>query len=175
VIAAMTLAMVMSLQTPAVPAPPCRVGAFDEFAFYPGRWHVTVVARASQRGQWQKNEGTAAITADLMGCAFVERLEATRDGRPLELLSILTYDHGARKWQYTVGDSEHGRMTTYEGRREGDVILLLADLDLPGGRALLRRTLRIESADVFMWESARSVDKGKTWDITTRFEYRRVR
>jgi len=165
------VAALVSLQAPG--APPCRVGAFDEFAFYPGKWQVTVVARASQRGQWQKNDGTVTIVPELMGCAFVERLESTRDGRPLQLLSILTYDHGARKWQYSVADSEHGRMTVYEGRREGDVFMLFANLDIPGGRALLRRTLRIESNDVFTWESARSVDKGKSWDITTRFEYRR--
>jgi hypothetical protein len=154
--------------------PPCRVGAFDEFAFYPGAWRVTLVARLSPRGPWEKTAGTSTIAPELMGCAFIERLETTRQGKPLQLMSILTYDHAARQWQYTVTDSEHGRMQTYEGRRQGDAIVLLVDLAIPGGRVLLKRTLRIESADVFTWESARSPDHGRTWDVTTRFEYRRA-
>ena len=109
-----------------------------------------------------------------MGCAFVEHLDTTRDGRPLQLLSMLTYDHNGGRWQYTVTDSEHGRMQTYEGRRDADTFVLLSNLEMSGGRVLLRRTLKQESADAFTWESARSPDEGKTWDVTTRFEYRRT-
>jgi Protein of unknown function (DUF1579) len=166
--------LVLALGPLQTPAPPCRVGAFDEFASYPGTWRVTIVARQSPRGRWDKTEGTAAIGADLMGCAFIEHLDAARDGRPLQLLSILTYDHAASRWQYTVTDTEHGRMQTYEGRRDGDFTVLFATLDIPGGRVLLRRRLKRESDDLFTWESARSTDGGRTWDITTRFEYRRA-
>jgi Protein of unknown function (DUF1579) len=156
------------------PPPPCRVGAFDEFGFYPGAWRVTVVARLSPRAPWEKTEGRSTIAPELAGCAFIERLDTTREGKPLQLLSLLTYDRTARRWQYTVTDSEHGRVQTYEGSRDGDAIVLRAILDLPGGKVFLRRRLRIESGDSFTWESARSTDAGKTWDVTTRFEYRRA-
>ena len=65
-------------------------------------------------------------------------------------------------------------MQTYEGRRDVDTFVLLSNLEMSGGRVLLRRTLKKESEDAFTWESARSPDEGKTWDVTTRFEYRRT-
>jgi len=153
--------------------PPCRVGALDEVAFYAGTWQVTVAARMSERGRWEKTDAASTIVADLKGCAFVEHLETTRQGQPLQLLAILTYDHNGDRWQYAVTDTEHGRMQTYEGRRTGDAFILRGTLEVPGGKVLLRRTLRRQSADAFTWESARSPDQGKTWDVTTRFEYRR--
>ena len=164
----------VAMQVAAPPSPPCRVGAFDEIAFYSGKWRVTVAARLSARGPWEKTEGTSTIASDLMGCAFIEHLDTTRQGTPLQLLSILTYDHNGGRWQYSVTDSAHGRVQTYEGRRDGDAFVLLVDLEIPGGRVRLRRTLRKESEDAFTWESARSGDEGKTWDVTTRFEYRRL-
>jgi uncharacterized protein DUF1579 len=171
-IATLSLSVIVALQ--AAQAPPCRVGALDEAAFYPGKWRVTVAARLSARGPWEKTEGTSIIAPDLMGCAFIEHLDTTHDGKPLQLLSMLTYDRNGGRWQYTVTDSEHGRVLTYEGRRAGDAFVLLVTLEIPGGRALLRRTLRKESDEAFTWESARSSDQGKTWDVTTRFEYRRA-
>ena len=173
-IPALVLSVLAVLQAPAAAAlPPCRVGAFEDVAFYPGKWRVTIAARQSARGPWEKTEATSTITADLMGCAFVEHLDTTRDGKPLQLLSILTYDHNGGRWQYTVTDSAHGRVQTYEGRRDADAFVLLADLDVPGGRVRLRRTLRKDSDEAFTWESARSAD-GRAWDVTTRFEYRRL-
>src|SRR4051812_21025917 len=155
-------------------APPCRVGAFDTLAFYAGTWRVTVAARLSARGPWEKTEGASTIAPDLEGCALVEHLDTTREGKALQLLSILTYDHNAARWQYAVADTAHGRLLTYQGRREGDVTSLFVDVDVPGGRVLMRRRLTRESDDAFTWESARSVDRGKTWDVTTRFAYRRA-
>jgi len=155
-------------------APPCRVGALEHVAFYAGTWRVTVSARLSARGPWEKTEATSTIVPDLMGCAFVEHLDTTREGRPTQLLSMLTYDHNRGRWQYTVTDSEHGRVQTYEGRRDVDTFVLLSNLEMPGGRVLLRRTLKKASADAFTWESGRSIDQGKTWDVTTRFDYRRA-
>ena len=170
-----TTLLLTALLAQAAPAsPPCRVGAFEDVAFYRGKWRVTVNARLSARGPWEKTDATSTIVADLMGCAFIEHLDTTREGHPLQLLSILTYDHNGGRWQYTVTDSEHGRMQTYEGRRDADAFVLLVNLDVPGGKVLLRRTLKKESDDAFTWESARSPDEGKTWDVTTRFEYRRV-
>src|SRR4029077_6331748 len=134
---------------------------------------VTIVARMSARGPWEKTEAASTIVPDLMGCAFVEHLDAARDGKPLQLLSILAYDRSGGRWQYTVTDSEHGRLQAYEGRRDGDAFALRGTLEIPGGKVLLRRTLRQESDAAFTWEAARSAD-GKAWDVTTRFEYRRA-
>jgi hypothetical protein len=172
-IAALVLSALSLFQAPAAASPPCRVGAMEDVAFYPGKWRVTVVARLSARGPWEKTDGSSVIVPDLMGCAFIEHLDTTREGKPLQLLSILTYDHNAARWQYTVTDSEHGRVQTYEGRRDGDAFVLLVSLEIPGGKVLLRRTLRKESDEAFTWESARSAD-GKAWDVTTRFDYRRA-
>jgi len=172
-IGTLLLATLVAVQA-APGTPPCRVGAFEDVAFCRGTWRVTVTARLSAQGPWEKTEATSTIVADLMGCAFIEHLDTTRDGRPLQLLSMLTYDHNGGRWQYTVTDSEHGRVQTYEGRRDVDTFVLLSNLEMPGGRVLLRRTLKQESADAFTWESARSPDEGKTWDVTTRFEYRRT-
>jgi hypothetical protein len=172
-IGTLLLATLVAVQaTPGTP--PCRVGAFEDVAFYPGTWRVTVTARLSAQGPWEKTEATSTIVADLMGCAFVEHLDTTRDGRPLQLLSMLTYDHNGGRWQYTVTDSEHGRVQTYEGRRDVDTFVLPVesrDVGRPGAAAA---DVEAGIRDAFTWESARSPDEGKTWDVTTRFEYRRT-
>jgi hypothetical protein len=171
-IAPIVLTMLLSSQSPAGPA--CRVPALDAFAFYAGTWQVTLDARLSKEGPWEQTPAASAIRPEMMGCAFIERLDTTRRGKPLQLLSILTYDQNGSKWQLTVTDSEHGRMQTYEGRDDGTAVVLLVNLEIPGGKVLLRRTLIRDGADAFRWESARSTDEGKTWDVTGRMNYRRA-
>jgi hypothetical protein len=171
----LTALLVLFMSAQAASAPACRVAAFDEVAFYSGVWRVTLNRRVSAAGAWERTDGRATIRAALMGCALVESLDSVREGAPLQVFSVLTHDRTAGRWQYSVTDSEHGRLQTYEGRREGGAFVLVVPLEIPGGRVLVRRTLTPVSADAFRWESARSLDEGRTWEVVSRFEYQRER
>ena len=50
-IPALVLSVLAVLQAPAAAAPPpCRVGAFEDVAFYPGKWRVTIADCTADNG-----------------------------------------------------------------------------------------------------------------------------
>ena len=158
----------------AQPAPACRFPELERLNSYAGVWDVRLESRLAAAGPWESTTGVADVSAELSGCVSIERLRTTRQGRSMEAITVLTWDHQTSRWQATWTDSEHGMQLLYEGVANGDVLDLRLTRQV-GNRALtLRRVFRFSGPDQFSTESARLTEAG-AWDVTGRAQYSKRR
>lgn len=155
-------------------APPCRVAELQRLNFYPGIWDVRLESRLAALGPWETTTGIAEVTADMSGCVVIERLRTTRQGKTLEAITMLTWDHQTSRWQATWIDSDHGMQLSYEGVAGDDGLDLRSARQLGNRTLTSRRLWRFTGPDEFSTESARLLDSG-AWDVTGRARYSRRR
>lgn len=154
---------------------PCRQPELEALSFLVGAWDVDAEVRLSREGPWETSTGTAEISRDVGGCVFVENFTGTRQGRALEARAILAWHPDRAVVQRLFVDSDHGLLliTEGEGVSGGKDLEVFADVETRMGPVRLRTAYREISANGFVVESARSIDGGATWDVTSRLRYTR--
>ena len=102
-----------------------------------------------------------------------ERFTGTRAGHPFSAIAMMGFNSTSGKLQRMWSDSEHGLLIIYEGKRNGDEMILETEVSLDGRKVKLRNSYLALTSNSFRLESARSVDDGKTWITVTKLQYRR--
>lgn len=155
-------------------APPCAHPILSRIRFLEGSWNVQTRIRLSANpSDWESGVATATIESVMRDCAFIERYAGTRRGRPIEAVRVFTATASGAGLRLALADSEHGPMFVFDGGPEGDGVAFYTQVTTPGGQVRLRVRLLDIGAASFATENQRSVDEGRTWDLTGRAEYRR--
>ncbi len=156
-----------------VPNPPCWHAEFEAFSFLLGEWVVQAEDRAGD-GKWETTEARCWITRDFKGCALQERYVGKRANDRFEGRGVYGFNSVNGKLQHMWIDDEHGMLTTYEGGKVGDTIVLDYNMVLRGQPTILRDVYSGITKDAFRIESSRSNDGGKTWDVTSKLAFTRA-
>lgn len=165
------LAALLAAQTP--DRPPCWHEEFSAFSFLEGQWTIRAEERLGD-GRWETTEARAWIAPDFGGCALVENYTGEREGKRFAARAMYGFNMVNGKLQRMWIDGEHGMLTTYEGARSGDDIVLDYPMVLRGNPTILRDAFFAITPDSFRVENRRSNDGGRTWDVTSRLRYVRV-
>jgi len=158
-------------QTPT--RPPCWHSEFAAFSFLEGEWKIAAEDRLGN-GTWEKSNARAWISRDLQGCALVENFGGTRENKPFSGRAYYGFNSVTGQLQRVWVDSEHGMYTPHEGAKAGDEIALDYSMTLRGQPVILRDAFFDITPAAFKFESRRSNDGGKTWDVTSKLTYTRV-
>jgi hypothetical protein len=143
------------------------------FDFLEGEWDAD--CRVPTAEGWQVAPGSLSVTRTLGGRLFVERFEGIYHGGPIQGLGLRAYDRDAGEWVHTWADTlEPARFHVWRGSFRGGEIALFGEWTEPDGRAVRSRLAwsRI-TGDTAHWESARSLDGGRTWEAHWVIDWRR--
>jgi ketosteroid isomerase-like protein len=152
--------------------PPCWHAEFDAFSFLPGAWTVRAEDRMGD-GKWETTEARCWFTKEMKGCMIGAMYVGTRAGNRFEGRGYYGFNNVSGKLQHMWIDDEHGMLTTYEGQKVGDTIVLDYAMVLRGQPTVLRDVYSDISKDAFRMESSRSNDGGKTWLVTSKLAFTR--
>jgi uncharacterized protein DUF1579 len=136
-----------------------------QFDFLEGRWDA--VCRVPTPEGWEEAPGTLTASRTLDGLVFVEHFEGIYHGGALKGLGLRAYNREARQWEHTWTDSlQPGHFHVWKGAWADGRIDLVAEWDDEDGRPVWSRlTWSDVTADSAHWESSRSSDGGKTWQL----------
>lgn len=137
-----------------------------------GEWEVVSEKRPSfDKDEWEESKAVASWVPILDGCALQEQWSGILDGKPLEWMRILAYDHRDQKWEFAMVDWAHGNLITSEGYYE-ERGLTFATPHMRRGRLLIDRITVEELSDSRVnWIVETSLDGGKTWVAFWRMRY----
>ena len=169
--------IIMPQQTPTLSSsqqnmPPCYHKELGNIDFLIGDWIVEANVRSGD-GKWEPSSATSQIKPDLSGCLLNERFTGSRGGHSFSALVIMGFNSVSGKLQRVWSDSEHGLLILYEGKRNGQEMILETEILLDGKRVKLRNAYLEITRDSFRLESGRSHDDGKTWITVTKLQYKR--
>jgi hypothetical protein len=151
------------------------VDAEREFDFLEGQWDA--VCRVPEKGGWVEAPGSLTASRTLDGLVSIEHFEGIYHGGPMKGLGLRAYNRETREWEHTWTDSlQPGYFHVWKGAFRDGKIDLLADWNDDDGRPVKSRlTWSKISAECAHWESARSSDGGKTWQVLWVVDFRRRR
>ncbi len=146
-----------------------------EFDFLEGQWDA--VCRVPSEKGWVEAPGTLTASRTLDGLVSLERFEGIYHGGALKGLGLRAFNRESREWEHTWTDSlEPGHFHLWKGAfRDGKIDLFAEWSDEGGKQVRSRLTWSDIRADSAHWESARSFDGGKTWQVHWVIDYRRRR
>ena len=146
-----------------------------EFDFLEGQWDA--VCRVPSEDGWQEAPGSLTATRILDGRIFLEFFEGIYHGGALKGIGLRAYDRQTRRWEHTWTDTlEPGHFHVWTGVFRDGKIDLCAAWTEPGGRPVHSRlTWSAITTDSAHWESARSSDGGKSWQLHWVIDFRRRR
>jgi hypothetical protein len=102
----------------------------------------------------------------LDGTLFVERFEGIYHGGALKGFGLRAYNRETGEWEHTWTDTlQPAHFHVWKGAFANGKIDLFADWDDGGRRVRSRLTWSDITGDTAHWESSRSYDGGKTWEI----------
>jgi hypothetical protein len=135
------------------------------FDFLEGQWDC--VCRVPSKDGWEKAPGTLTATRVLDGLVSLEFFEGIYHGGALKGLGLRAYNRETREWEHTWTDNlQAGHFHVWKGRfRDGKIDLVAEWMDENGHEVRSRLTWSDITADSAHWESARSHDGGKTWQL----------
>lgn len=144
-----------------------------KFDFLEGQWDAA--CRVPRDGGWEEAPGTMTATRVLDGCVSLEIFEGIYHGGPLKGLGLRAFNRESGEWEHTWTDTlEPGNFHVWRGRfGEGKIDLFAEWQDERGMPVRSRLTWSEITADSAHWESARSVDGGKTWTLHWVIDFRR--
>ena len=136
-----------------------------QFDFLVGEWDA--VCRVPTKDGWEEAPGTLKATRTLDGLVSLEHFEGIYHGGALKGLGLRAYNREARRWEHTWTDSlQPAPFHVWKGVWSDGKIDLFAEWVAEDGRTVKSRlTWSDVTADSAHWESARSSDGGKTWQL----------
>jgi hypothetical protein len=146
-----------------------------EFDFLEGQWDV--VCRVPVAGGWEEAPGTLTASRALDGLVSIELFEGIYHGGALKGLGLRAFNRETREWEHTWTDTlAPGHFHVWKGAFSGAKIDLFATwTDETGAAVRSRLTWSGITPDSAHWESARSSDGGKTWQVHWIVDFRRRR
>ena len=143
-----------------------------QFDFLEGQWDA--VCRVPTKEGWQEAPGKMTASRDLDGKVSVEHFEGIYHGGALKGLGLRAYNRETGEWEHTWTDSlQPGHFHVWKGVFTNGKIDLFGAWDEDGKHVRSRLTWSAIKADSAHWESARSFDGGKTWEIHWVIDIRR--
>jgi hypothetical protein len=133
------------------------------FDFLAGEWDA--VCRVPTAGGWVEAPGALTASWTLDGLVLLERFEGIYHGGPLKGLGLRAFNRQTRLWEHTWTDTrEPGRFHVWRGAFvDGRIDLFGEWADADGTPVRSRLTWSRITGDSAHWESARSLDGGRTW------------
>lgn len=163
----------MLLLAAAISGHGCPVEALTVLPEFTGHWRVLRIS-GLDRPHPDSAMATATFSPDLQGCLTRELLqsEASTHVWVAEVLWGVNGADGAV--QRIFAHSQHGRFGIYEGQRTGNSIALrqLQTAGQPADQVVENQVL-IADRDHFDLVSRLSSDGGRSWQLLSRWEYRR--
>ena len=146
-----------------------------QFDFLEGEWDA--FCRVPARDGWMEARGSLVASRVLDGAVSLELFEGIYHGGPLKGLGLRAFNRATGEWEHTWTDTlETGRFHVWKGVFRGGRIDLFAEWTEADGRAVLSRlTWSDITGDAAHWESSRSSDGGRTWELHWVIEFRRRR
>lgn len=161
---------VVAAQAP-IEHPPCVSIEGTVLSDLEGLWDVNWSYRVSP-GEFIESQAHSTFTAELAGCALIERFEGTLRGQPFSSITLFSWQTEERLERVRL-DSEHGAHSYSVGSVRSDTLVFEAERDL-GQRVLRTRHLfynvTSSSFDVEFYMS-RSLDS--PWELVESAVYMR--
>jgi hypothetical protein len=143
-----------------------------QFDFLEGQWDA--VCRVPTKDGWEEAPGRLTATRDLDGKLSVEHFEGIYHGGALKGFGLRAYNRETGEWEHTWTDTlQPGHFHVWKGAFSNGKIDLLGEWDEDGKHVRSRLTWSDIKSDSAHWESSRSVDEGKTWQIHWVIDIRR--
>jgi hypothetical protein len=146
---------------------PCSSPEADQFDFWLGEW----------KAEWKNSdssmaEGTNTIKKILGGCTIAENFDG-KPGNDLIGKSFSAYNPVIKKWQQTWVDN-YGSYMVFTGGFENDKMILEREIINREAKKIKQRMVfyNIEKNN-FDWNWEKSVDDGKTWELSWEIHYSR--
>lgn len=146
-----------------------------QFDFLEGRWDA--LCRVPTADGWQQAQGTLTASRALDDLVFVEHFEGIYHGGALKGLGLRAYNRETGQWEHTWTDTlEPAHFHVWKGAfRDGKIDFFSEWADSDGKPLRSRLTWSDITDDSAHWESARSSDGGKTWQLHWVIDFRRQR
>jgi hypothetical protein len=143
-----------------------------QFDFLEGQWDA--VCRVPTKDGWQEAPGRLTASRDLDGRVSVEHFEGIYHGGALKGLGLRAYNRETREWEHTWTDSlQPGHFHVWKGAFSDGKIEFFGEWDEDGKHLRSRLTWSAIKGDSAHWESSRSFDGGRTWQIHWVIDLRR--
>jgi len=149
-------------------AQPCAEAQQHEFDFWVGEWDLTWPGTK----QGEIAPGSNIIKRILDGCVIEESFSGG-ESMPLRGMSVSTFDARAGKWKQTWVDNQGGYLDFVGGFKDGQMVLT-RDATGPDGTPIQQRMVwKNIAANELDWSWERSLDGGKTWEVSWPIHYKR--
>jgi len=144
-----------------------------QFDFLVGRWDAACRVPSSEG--WVEGAGTLDVTRTLDGLVSLERFEGIYHGGALKGLGLRAFNRETREWEHTWTDTlRPADFHVWKGRFQNGRIDFFGEwTDEAGAPVRSRLTWSDITADSAHWESSRSSDGGRTWEIHWVMDLRR--
>ena len=154
----------------------CPVAATTALPELVGKWDVLMLGNLD-RPRPDSLVAESTISPDLQDCVLQERVRGRTGAPPYESLMYWGTNGADSTIQRTLVHSQHGRFGIYQGRRVG-AELTLRQLSLTlaprPDSVIVDHVVRIADRDHFTITSRLSTDRGGSWTMLSRSEYRRA-
>jgi hypothetical protein len=146
-----------------------------EFDFLEGQWDA--VCRVPVGDEWVEAPGRLTASRTLDGLVFLEFFEGIYHGGALKGLGLRAFNRDTLEWEHTWTDTlAPGHFHVWKGVFRNGKIDFFADWKDENGTPVRSRLTWSEiSSDSAHWESSRSTDDGKTWQLHWVIDLRRRR
>ena len=136
-----------------------------QFDFLEGEWNA--VCRVPSENGWTEAPGTLSASRPLDGLVSLEFFEGIYHGGAVKGLGLRGFNRETGEWEHTWTDNlEPGNFHVWKGVFVDGKIDLLGEFADSSGRPVRSRlTWSNITADSAHWESSRSYDQGKTWQL----------
>lgn len=149
----------------------CSTKEGQKLNFLIGNWKVkSKFRKGSNPDKWEETDGKSKIKYLFNECLAQEKLDVKRDGRPLTLITMYSYNNFTQKYQWMFAHSEHGLLSLFEGKLKDDKFNLKNSLELGTRKILFERHLS-KTKKGFQLIAKRSFDNGKTWRVDWYLDY----
>ncbi|HEV7992348.1 MAG TPA: hypothetical protein VGP25_11030 [Gemmatimonadaceae bacterium] len=170
--------MILPLLLALVSSAPDRACPIEAAAALPelvGTWQVLQI-HGLDRPRPDSVRASSVFIPELQRCLLREQLRADAGNPPYEGLMFWGANGPDGSIQRVFAHSQHGGFGVYQGRRDGNTILL-RQLPAPGQPStdVVENQVLIADRDRFAITSRLSIDGGRTWRVLSRWEYRRTR
>jgi hypothetical protein len=143
------------------------------FDFLEGEWEA--VCRVPAAGGWEEAPGTLKASWVLDRKVSLEWFEGLYHGGQLKGLGLRAFNRATGEWEHTWTDTiDPAPIHVWRGRWAGGKIDLFGEWTDERGRSVCSRlTWSAVTEDSAHWESARSLDGGRTWQVHWVIDFRR--